>query len=184
MKHKKLKITVFVILAVVILLFLSYKLAYNTLAPVVFDYIVGKNPEALLKIEQWEEPKNYEQTPDNTEPQTEETSQENQEQTESKEQTQTQQEQSGVYSSETSIGALTTNDLVKVIKEITPADKTRIISICKSIVSPADMPRFAKMAKSGMKGDDYAFAENYLRSRLSASQKEEILNIVRKYLGR
>ena len=182
MKHKKLKITLSVIVGIAVLLFAAYKLSYNTLAPMVFDFIVGKNPETLLKLEEMEIEETEEVTEE--EPAKEEETEVEKEPEQKPAETKKSTQENQVYSSETDIGILTTNDLAHVIKVISPADKTRIITICKSVVSASDMPRFARMATQGMQGDDYAFTESYLRARLSAAQKIEILNIVRKYLGR
>lgn len=191
-RNKKLKITVSVIAGVIVLGFLVYKASFNVLAPVVFDFVVGKNPEALLNlggettalpsstdVSEENESSKIETTNGNK-PDENKNSSEN-DNTTSKDDT---SKNPKGYSTETYIGTLTTSDMAAVIKNISASDKTRIISICKSVVSASDMPRFAKMAKSGMSGDDYAFAESYLRSRLSPAQKKEIMEIVRKYLGR
>lgn len=191
MKHKKLKITLSVIVGIIVLLFALYKVSYNALAPMVFDFVVSKNPEALLKLDEMaEEPavsqentESVENTEkENVEPETKEETKPAENNTASK--TTEQPKSNKVYSTETYIGTLTTADMAHVIKTISSADKTRIISICKSVVAASDMPRFAKMATQGMSGDDYAYAESYLRIHLSPVQKQEIMEIVRKYLGR
>ena len=184
---KKLRIFICVIVAVAVAGFAIYKVAYNTLAPMVFDYIVEKNPEAILGLgggklqkETSEADKETDEPVKNEETKKEEENTEKEEKNEPKEEEK--QDESTFYSTNTSIGTLTTADLARVLKRISPADKTRIISICKSAVAAKDMPRFAKMAKGGMTSADYAYAESYLRASLSASQKQEILNIVKKYL--
>ena len=192
MKHKKLKITVAVIVGVFVFLFAAYKVAFNTLAPIVFDYIVGKNPEALLKLDEpADKSVEVNSSTENGEKEDEtESEEEDVEKTSGRKEDKAnkdkikkeEKEKEKMYSTETYIGTLTSADLARVIKAISPADKTRIISICKSVVAPSDMPRFAKMAKQGMSGDDMAYAESYLRAALSAAQKREIMEIVRKYL--
>jgi len=178
MKHKKLKIAVAVILGILVFGFVLYKVSYNVLAPVVFDMVVGRNPEAILKLGESDVEEKEETPVVSTDVPEKEEEKEKAEEKEPK------KEEPINYSTETYIGVLTTADLATVIKSISAADKTRIITICKSVVSASDMPRFARMATSGMKGDDYAFAEGYLRARLSPNQKKEIMEIVRKYLGR
>ena len=222
-KHKKLKIWLLVILLLLVLGFSLYKVLYNMLAPVLFDMVVGRNPEAILQLGEFDENEDTtlvskEETKEDdekkeTKPEKKETKSEGEKtkpdgkkpkpeeketkskgketkskgkdtKSEEKEETKKEVKKPGSYTTETYIGVLTPHDLAKVIKSISPADKTRIITICKSVVSASDMPRFASMATKGMKGDDYSFAESYLRSRLSPNQKKEIMEIVRKYLGR
>ena len=184
-KHKKLKIWLLVILLLLVVGFSSYKVLYNKLAPVVFDMVVGRNPEAIFKLGELGKEEETSITLEKEEEETEKS--EKSETKEDEEETKEEKKESAkseTYSTETYIGVLTTHDLAVVIKSISPADKTRIITICKSVVSASDMPRFARMATKGMKGDDYSFAEGYLRARLSPAQKKEIMEIVRKYLGR
>lgn len=216
-KHKKLKITLSVIFGLLIFGYALYKVSFNALAPVVFDYIVSKNPDAFLKLgdefqssdtsesnaskadgiagnaeqenKNSENDKNSEKSDEKNEKKSEEKaengkkSKKNGKNSDEKVNSGGKATQKG-YSTETYIGTLTTADMSTVIKNISSADKTRIIAICKSVVAANDMPRFAKMATQGMSGDDYAYAESYLRSHLSNSQKKEIMEIVRKYLGR
>lgn len=184
-KHKKLKIWLLVILLLIVLGFSLYKVLYNMFAPVLFDMVVGRNPEAILQLGEMDSKEEKEITTSEKEEIKEgkEEKEENREEKE-KEEKEEKPEKSQNYATETYIGVLTTKDLATVIKSISPADKTRIITICKSVVSASDMPRFARMATKGMKGDDYSFAEGYLRARLSPNQKKEIMEIVRKYLGR
>lgn len=181
---KKLRIFVCVMVVILVVGFAVYKVGYNTLAPMVFDYIVEKNPEAILGLgggklenEKTEAENKNDETSVNNETEKEENKENEAEKKEEEKET-----ESNFYSTNTSIGTLTTADLARVLKRISPADKTRIISICKSAVAAKDMPRFAKMAKGGMTSADYAYAESYLRASLTASQKQEILNIVKKYL--
>ena len=184
-KHKKLKIWLLVILLLLVLGFSLYKVLYNMFAPVVFDMVVGRNPGAVFKLgelEKEDEIKTDIEQKEETKEQEDTQKEEEKEETKKEEKKET--EKSENYTTETYIGVLTTHDLAVVIKSISPADKTRIITICKSVVSASDMPRFARMATMGMKGDDYSFAEGYLRARLSPAQKKEIMEIVRKYLGR
>lgn len=197
---KKVRIAVSLIVGIIVLLFAAYKITYNSLAPMVFDYIMQKNPEAFLKIDEIAGA-DGETGDENGETDSENADGENGNKSENGENKDnggnnnssgnknggnaSENKESGGkngYSTHTSIGNLSSADLAKVIKNISPSDKTRIISICKSSVSAADMPRFAKMAKNGMTSEDWAYAERYLRSSLSASQKQEILNIIKKYL--
>lgn len=189
-KHRKLKIWLLVLLLLIVLGFSLYKILYNMLAPVLFDMVVGKNPQAILQLGEMDDEEKETAEPNKEEikeskeekEKTEETKEENKKEEKAQEEKKPEKPQN--YTTETYIGVLTTHDLATVIKKISPADKTRIISICKSVVSASDMPRFARMATKGMQGDDYSFAEGYLRARLSPSQKKEIMEIVRKYLGR
>lgn len=209
-KHKKLKITLSVVFGLLIFGYALYKVSFNALAPVVFDYIVSKNPDAFLKLgdefqssdtsesnaskadgiagnaeqenESSENDKNSENS-DEKKAENDKKSKKNGKNSDEKVNSGGKATEKG-YSTETYIGTLTTADMSTVIRNISSADKTRIIAICKSVVAAGDMPRFAKMATQGMSGDDYAYAESYLRSHLSNSQKKEIMEIVRKYLGK
>lgn len=217
-KHKKLKITLSVVFGLLIFGFALYKVSFNALAPVVFDYIVSKNPDALLKLggeeiqstdagneasseadgskgsteEENESSEGDKNSKKNDEKNAKKSEKNTENDKKSKKNDKNSDEKTGSggkttekgYTTETYIGTLTTADMSTVIRNISSADKTRIIAICKSVVAAGDMPRFAKMATQGMSGDDYAYAESYLRSHLSNSQKKEIMEIVRKYLGR
>lgn len=216
-KHKKLKITLSVVFGLLIFGYALYKVSFNALAPVVFDYIVSKNPDAFLKLgdgeiqssdiseggseadeskevsgqedKNSEDDKNSEKNDEKNAKKSEKKA-ENDKKSKKNDKNSDEKTASGGktaekgYTTETYIGTLTTADMSTVIRNISSADKTRIIAICKSVVAAGDMPRFAKMATQGMSGDDYAYAESYLRSHLSNSQKKEIMEIVRKYLGR
>lgn len=192
MKNKKIRIAVSLIIGIIVLLFAAYKITYNALAPMVFDYITQKNPEALFKLEETKPNESFSvsgnKNSEDANGESGESGEKASEATgeEAKGETaginEDGKKQSGGYSTHTSIGTLTAADMARVLKNISPADKTRIISICKSSIAAKDMPKFAKMAKEGITGEDMVYAESYLRSSLSPAQKKEILEIVKKYL--
>lgn len=200
---KGLKITLGIIIGIAVLSFALYKPAYNYIAPKIFDYIVEDNLDKLISVEDIE--KNIAQNKeDNAETsKTAETEEENEKGNEENSQNEDEQKtggksgekskskasansplnennNNGVYKSKTSAGVFDENDLASIAKRLTPSDKTQIISIVQSCISAGDYPDLAKKAKN-LTHENMAYLESYLRSHMSASAKQQILNIVKKY---
>lgn len=196
---KGLKITLGIIGGIIVLSFVLYKPVYNYFAPKVFDYIVEDNLDKLISAEDIEKniEKNKEQGDKTTEmAKNEETNgktaennagetEKNNEETKSKSKASAnsplnENNDNGVYKSKTSAGVFDENDLASIAKRLTPSDKTQIISIVQSCISAGDYPDLAKRAKN-LTHENMAYLESYLRSHMSGSAKQQILNIVSKY---
>ena len=198
---KPLKIVLIVIVAIVVLVAVLYKPMYNYIAPKVFDYLLEDNLDKLIVSLE---------TKDDNEDKTEESSEIRNENTEIEESTEipkgeesenkegqgenetkskskasansplNENNVNGVYKSKTSAGVFDENDLANIAKRISPADKTKIISIVQSCISPGDYPDLAKRAKN-LNHENMAYLESYLRSHMSGAMKKQILDIVVKY---
>lgn len=196
---KGLKITLGIIISIVILAIVLYKPVYNYAAPKIFDYVVEDNLDKLISADDIE--KNIaENKEDNIkDSKTEETEKETEENAQKEDELKSNEKSeekskskasansplnennnNGVYKSKTSAGVFDENDLASIAKRLTPADKTQIISIVQSCISAGDYPDLAKRAKN-LTHENMAYLESYLRSHMSASAKQQILNIVTKY---
>jgi hypothetical protein len=85
------------------------------------------------------------------------------------------------YQAKTSIGSISNADLLKVMQNISPSDKAKIIGILRAGVPSSEIPKFATMAKDGLDSSEKRYIESYMRANLPNSSKREILNIILKY---
>lgn len=192
-----------VICGIVIVCAVAYKPAYNYIAPKIFDYVVEDNLDKLISVDDIEKSveknleknENVEKKSDdlkepsetNAEPEKKEDEKvgENKGEIKSKSKASAnsplnENNENGIYKSKTSAGVFDENDLSSIAKRLTPADKTQIISIVQSCISAGDYPDLARRAKN-LNHENMAYLESYLRSHMSASAKQQILNIVTKY---
>ncbi len=87
-----------------------------------------------------------------------------------------------IQSVKTTMGVFSGAHLARALKNMSPADKTRIISLCQSAVSTADILKVTKMMmQDGLTKDQQKYIENFLRDNLSVPYKREILEILQKY---
>ena len=87
-----------------------------------------------------------------------------------------------IQSVKTTMGVFSGAHLARALKNMSPADKTRIISLCQSAVSASDILKVSKMMmQDGLTKDQQKYIENYLRDNLSVPAKREILEILQKY---
>ncbi len=174
-----------------------YKPIYNIVAPKVFDSLVAKNLDKLIGTsEELSENIISENKEGEEELQTEENSGKKDEENGEDEKTEKPENKSkasanspknennknGVYKSKTHIGELNEYDLSYLIRVISPADKTQIISILQSCVASSDYPEMARRVKDGLDHADMAYIESYLRSHMTPQQKKAILDIIDKYV--
>ncbi|MBQ7951044.1 MAG: hypothetical protein IJ278_04925 [Clostridia bacterium] len=173
-----------------------YKIAYPYVAPILFDYIVETNLDAFVKLEKsLSESLEPEEThtpsvPDEKEPQTEQTDEENPQpidepsepNTPSAKPAPTKKPEMEIQSVKTTMGVFTGEHLARALKNISPKDKTRIISLCQSAVSASDILKVSKMMlQDGLSKEQQKYIENYLRDNLSVPSKREILEILKQY---
>lgn len=190
-----LKILSRILIVVVILLlvgYVAYKIAYPYVAPMVFDYLVDRNADMFAKLEESLEaavettdPAPPEVTPSLQEdpPLSDEAELKTAEQTgQSATPAPTQKPNTDIQTVHTTMGDFTGAHLVRALKNISPVDKTRIISICQQAVSMSDIATVTKiLTQDGLTVDQQKFIENYLRDNLSVPAKREILTILKKY---
>ncbi|MBO5409234.1 MAG: hypothetical protein J6A61_07565 [Clostridia bacterium] len=82
----------------------------------------------------------------------------------------------------TTMGVFSGEHLARALKNMSPKDKTRIISLCQSAVSTSDILKVSKMMmQDGLTKEQQKYIENYLRDNLSVPNKREILEILKKY---
>ncbi len=192
---KILKRTVITILILFLVGYVAYQIAYPYVAPMVFDYLVEKNAQMFVQLEESLEASvgtepvqgpeieppvvdgaevesspapdlpdlpQPEQTPVATAP--------------------PKKPNTEIQTVHTTMGDFTGPHLVRALKNISPADKTRIISICQQAVSMSDMLTVSQILMSdGLTVEQQKFIENYLRDNLPNSDKAEILRILKKY---
>ncbi len=201
---KSLKVILSVIIVVAVLVVagvILYKPVYNYVAPKIFDEFVAKNLDKLIASDEVEENENKDNTEIKTDEKTEEKTDPesisgNEEEKEADKVTKKPENKSkasansplnennkdGIYKTKTTVGVYTETDLAYLIRVISPADKTRIITILKSCVAAADYPDMARRVGDGLDNADMAYIESYLRARMTIPQKQEILDIVKKYI--
>lgn len=187
-----------VLLVLVVLGYAAYKIAYPYVAPMIFDYIVEHNADAFLKLEQSlsesipqepaeeespaaEAPKEAE-TPEET-PQPEESAQPKNQPTPTLEQPSKEtKSNTEVQTVKTTMGEFSGEHLLRALKNMSPADKTRIISLCQSAVPASEILKTGKMfMQEGLSAGQQKYIENYLRDNLSVPAKREILEILKRY---
>ena len=186
---KALKIVLSVIMLIVVLAVALYNPLYNYIAPKVFDYVVEDNLDKLISVDDIK--KEIEETEKKTEESAQKEEQQQVQENKEDEETKSKSKASansplnennknGIYMSKTSAGVFDENDLANIAKRISPADKTKIISIVQSCIAPGDYPDLAKRAKN-LTHENMAYLESYLRSHMSGALKQQILDIVIKY---
>lgn len=191
---KVLKRIILIILCVVLVGYLAYKIAYPYVAPILFDYIVDTNLDAFMKLEEALSDSlegEAQPTPPPADPDAPEG--------EAPEATPTPSSNSGggqepsspqatpkpdttIQSVKTTMGVFSGEHLARALKNMSPADKTRIISLCQSAVSTSDILKVSKMMlQDGLTKEQQKYIENYLRDNLAVEAKREILEILKKY---
>lgn len=204
---KKALIIIFSVIIILIVAGMAlYKPVYDFVAPKVFDHFVGKNlqrlidnPEDNININSQDDSVKINPQDDSSEVSDEEKeslekdeekkdgdveSDMSEKKSESNEKSESKGKKKNVYKSNTHIGEVDEYDLNYILKVITPGDKTRIISIIQGCVAKSDYPEMARRIKDGLDHADMAYIESYLRSHLTPQQKEQILNIVAKYVNK
>ncbi len=179
----------------ILVLCIAWKIAFPYIAPMIFDYLVERNAEMFLKLEEslvaeLDEDPNYTDIPLQAPPDTEqipgEESSESdvlpEDATAPSSTDQPQKPDTTIQTVHTTMGDFTGPQLVRALKNISPADKTRIIEICQNAVSMSDILTVSQiLTQDGLTADQQKFIENYLRDNLSVSDKREILTILQKY---
>lgn len=177
------------LVCIVLLGYAAYKIAYPFVAPVLFDYLVDRNLNAFVKLEQslTESLEEEETSETSGEPNVAETPVPSQvpEDTQSAVVSQPQATAKPVMEIQpvkTYMGVFSGEHLARALKNISPADKTRIISLCQAAVSTSDILKVSKMMlQDGLTKEQQKYIENYLRDHLPNSHKQEILDILSKY---
>ena len=173
--------------------YIAYQIAYPYIAPMVFDYLVDRNAQMFVKLEE-----SLEATlePDSTE-ESKTFSQESNagdstESSKASDGSETKQEpvattppkktNTEIQTVHTTMGDFTGVQLVRALKNISPVDKTRIITLCQQAVSMSDIATVTQiLTQDGLTVDQQKYIENYLRNNLSVPAKREILEILQKY---
>lgn len=186
-KHtKRIVITLIVLLLVGLAV---YRFAYPYVAPILFDYLVDRNADMFVKLEESLEA-NLDTAPADSqepalvpeEPPLEETPEIVFPDEPPKTTTAPKKPNTEIQTVHTTMGDFTGAHLVRALKNISPQDKTRIISICQQAVSMSDMMTVSQILMSdGLTVDQQKYIENYLRDNLSVPAKREILTILQKY---
>ena len=189
-----LKILSRILIVLVILLlvgYAAYKIAYPYVAPLVFDYLVDRNSDMFEKLEEsLEAAVEPEETPLPDAALKPEETPSVEEGTQSSPVTETtltptptpKKPNTDIQTVHTTMGDFTGAHLVRALKNISPADKTRIISICQQAVSMSDIATVTQiLTQDGLTVQQQKFIENYLRDNLSVPAKREILTILKKY---
>ncbi len=193
-----LKITKRIVITLVILILVGcavYHFAYPYVAPILFDYLVDRNADMFVKLEESleaavdaPEPTAPEETPlpeeEGGAPDAPEAIEPDDSKKDSPKSTPnpTKKPNTEIQTVHTTMGDFTGVHLVRALKNISPQDKTRIISICQQAVSMSDMMTVSKiLVTDGLTVDQQKFIENYLRDNLSVPAKREILTILQKY---
>ena len=185
---KILKRTVVTLLILFLVGYIAYQIAYPYIAPMIFDYLVDKNAQMFVQLEQsleatieTEDGENTTPPPDSGEPSEEEPKEEEAEQMPAAT-TPSKKPNTEIQTVHTTMGDFTGAHLVRALKNISPADKTRIISICQQAVSMSDIAMVTQiLTQDGLTTDQQKYIENYLRDNLSVPDKREILEILQKY---
>lgn len=180
---------IFLILLILILVgYGAYKILYPYVAPILFDYLVDHNLEAFMKLEQsLEASLPEEETPLPSSPPAPEAapepSVEPSPEASIKSTVQpTKKPNTEIQTVKTTLGTFTGEHLARALKNMSPVDKTRIISLCQSAVSASDILKVSKMmTQEGLTAEQQKYIENYLRDNLSVPAKTEILEILKKY---
>ncbi|MBP3448800.1 MAG: hypothetical protein J6K51_07260 [Clostridia bacterium] len=182
-----------ILICIVVLGYAGYKIAYPYVAPLLFDYLVEHNLDAFVKLEQsLTESVGNEPTatpmPDSSEegspvesPLPTDTSDVSQPQVTAQPK-QTPKPEMEIQAVKTTMGVFSGEHLARALKNISPKDKTRIISLCQSAVSTSDILKVSKMMlQDGLTKEQQKYIENYLRDNLSVPEKREILEILKQY---
>lgn len=193
---KVLKRIILILVCIVFVGYLAYKIAYPYVAPILFDYIVDTNLDAFVKLEQSlsdsldQEPETKPSDPAATASPDEEETPAGETpapvtQPDSKQSTTpagTPKPDTSIQAVKTTMGVFSGEHLARALKNMSPADKTRIISLCQSAVSTADILKVSKMMlQDGLTKEQQKYIENYLRDNLSVENKRQILEILQQY---
>ena len=181
-----------ILVCIIVAGYAIYKIAYPYVAPILFDYIVETNLDAFVKLEEsLSESLEPEGTPvpavsDKKENTVGQTSEENPqlagEHSDADQPTPTKKPDMEIQAVKTTMGVFTGEHLARALKNISPKDKTRIISLCQSAVSASDILKVSKMMlQDGLSKEQQKYIENYLRDNLSVPSKREILEILKQY---
>ena len=190
---KILKRIVITLLILCLVGYSAYQIAYPYIAPMVFDYLVERNAQMFVELEE-----SLEATlePDITEelqtPSPAVDTENPEDSSEASRGSETEQTpvatppkkkpNTEIQTVHTTMGDFTGFQLVRALKNISPADKTRIISICQQAVSMSDIATVTQiLTRDGLTVDQQKYIENYLRNNLSVPSKREILEILQKY---
>lgn len=196
------------VVILVVVLCIAWKIAFPYIAPMIFDYLVDKNAEMFLRLEEslLEDFSDYpveeipvgEAPPDTEQAGTQDavTNEAGEDSSGEAAAESTQvapttapaptappnRPNTTIQTVHTTMGDFTGPQLVRALKNISAADKTRIIEICQNAVSMSDMLTVSKiLTQDGLTVEQQKFIENYLRDNLSVPDKREILTILQKY---
>ena len=183
------------LIILIVVLCIAWKIAFPYIAPMIFDYLVDRNAEMFLKLEEslvaeLDEDPAYTDTPSQAPPNTEQLPGEKPEESDAPSGETTtpsptaepQKPDTTIQTVHTTMGDFTGPQLVRALKNISPADKTRIIEICQNAVSMSDILTVSQiLTQDGLTADQQKYIENYLRDNLSVPDKREILTILQKY---
>lgn len=198
---KILKRILIILICLILVGYLAYKIAYPYVAPILFDYIVDTNLDAFVKLEQSlsesldsapeteAEPSDPVTTasPEGEELPTDETPAPDTQPDDKKPVASatpagTPKPDTSIQAVKTTMGVFSGEHLARALKNMSPADKTRIISLCQSAVSTADILKVSTMMlQDGLTKEQQKYIENYLRDNLSVEYKREILEILKQY---
>ncbi len=186
-----------ILLCVILVGYLAYKIAYPYVAPVLFDYLVDTNLDAFIKLEQslsesLEEEPGDQPIVSDTNPSSGEEDTSPVDATPAPDQQPvgegtvvpagTSKPDTTIQSVKTTMGVFSGEHLARALKNMSPADKTRIISLCQSAVSTSDILKVSKMMlQDGLTKEQQKYIENYLRDNLAVESKREILEILQQY---
>lgn len=173
----------------------GWKTAYPHVAPMVFDYLVERNAQMFVKLEESleealpeaedTEVPSVETVQDSEQPSTEKSPdmvQPDGGDSPSAPETPSKKPNTDVQTVHTTMGDFTGQHLIRALKNISPADKTRIIAICQKAVSMSDIVTVSQLfSQEGLTPEQQKYIENYLRDNLSVPDKREILEILQKY---
>jgi hypothetical protein len=182
---KRFKIIFSIIIASLIVLIGAYYYFAYIVPPKVFDYFIEKNIEAVRGLEKDIEKnaeKGLETEIEKNIIKQEEKGNNNIKKPESSSAPEQTSQPTPQYEAKTSIGSFSNADLLRAMKNISPSDKAKIIGILKAGVPSSQIPKFAAMAKDGLDIEEKKYIENYMRANLPNSSKQQILNIISKYI--
>ena len=188
---------ILVVLVILLLVgYAAYKIAYPYVAPMVFDYLIDRNADMFVKLEASLEaavepevtqepeavpPQAEQPLADDTKPQESDPSEPKNSATPTPAPA-AKKPNTDIQTVHTTMGDFTGAHLVRALKNISPADKIRIITICQQAVSMSDIVTVTQiLTQDGLTADQQKFIENYLRDNLSVPAKREILTILKKY---
>jgi hypothetical protein len=167
--------------AVTAVLAIGGKIGYDIYAPKVFDYIVEKNINALQDT--------LIEKADDIETLISDAEKKAREENAREETAETPDSSGGTPAKPPSspekpksVRGLSTAELLNIFKNMSSKDKARVISIARSNIPVADIPKFTAMMTEGATSENVKFIKDYFFTKFPASAQEEIFKIFAGYL--